>query len=69
VTARDAEVDRILLPKPVAAALTRRRRCAHRDRVEVGVEEVKCVGGCERPCQLGVERASARQGDDVREAA
>ena len=60
VTPRDPQVDGILLPQPVTAALARRGRRPHGYSVEVRVEEMERVRCSERPRELGIERAPAR---------
>ena len=69
VTPRDPHIDGILFAAPVTAALARRRRRAHGYRVEVGDEEMERVGGCKRLGQVGIQRASPGQPDDLRETA
>ena len=65
VPPRDAQVDGVAVAEAVAAALARRRRRPHRNRLEVGVENVQRVCGCERAGKLRMERAAPGQPENV----
>ena len=65
VPPRDALVDRFAIAEAVAAALARRRGRTDRHRLEIGVEAVERPGGGKRPRELGVERAPARQLEEL----